>query len=309
MMRYLVGQLLSAAVVILGVSVAVFLITHVIPGDPVEVMLGERASTADRAELARAYGLDKPLSGQFADYYSGLVRLDLGESIYQQRPVVELIGERLPATLELALAAMLVSLAIAFAVGLLSALRPYGWLDHTARIVSLLGVSIPNFWLGPMLILVGSLYLGWFPVSGRSGFGSLVLPALTLGTALAAIISRMLRNALLEVSGADFVRTARAKGLSEWQILWRHNLRNALLPVVTLVGLQIGAILGGSVIVETVFSWPGVGSLTVESIQRRDYPLVQGCVLLIATLYVAVNLLTDLLYTVIDPRIRLVSDK
>jgi peptide/nickel transport system permease protein len=177
--------------------------------------------------------------------------------------------------------------------------------DQGARVISLLGVSIPNFWLGPLLILFGSVYLGWFPVSGRDGLSSLVLPAITLGTALAAIVARMLRNSLLEIAEADFVRTARAKGLGEWTILWRHSLRNALLPVVTLVGLQIGAILGGAVIVETVFSWPGIGRLTVEAIQSRDYPLVQGCVLLIATIYVLVNLLTDVVYGLIDPRIRL----
>ena len=301
----IIKRTLAALLVILGVSVAVFLLTHVIPGDPIEVMLGERAQAADRAALAAAYGLDRSLTQQMVFYYQGLLTLDLGESFHYHRPVVELIAERLPATAELAIAAMVVSLLVALLLGMVSAWYRNSWIDDGARVLSLLGVSIPNFWLGPMLILFGSVMLGWFPVSGRQGWGSLVLPAITLGTALAAIVARMLRNSLLEIAEADYVRTARAKGLSEWAILWRHSLRNALLPVVTLVGLQIGAILGGSVIVETVFSWPGVGRLTVEAIQSRDYPLVQGCVLLIAVVYVVINLLTDLAYGLIDPRIRL----
>ena len=301
----IIKRTLAALLVILGVSVAVFLLTHVIPGDPIEVMLGERAQAADRAALAAAYGLDRSLTQQMVFYYQGLLTLDLGESFHYHRPVVELIAERLPATAELAIAAMVVSLLVALLLGMVSAWYRNSWIDDGARVLSLLGVSIPNFWLGPMLILFGSVMLGWFPVSGRQGWGSLVLPAITLGTALAAIVARMLRNSLLEIAEADYVRTARAKGLSEWVILWRHSLRNALLPVVTLVGLQIGAILGGSVIVETVFSWPGVGRLTVEAIQSRDYPLVQGCVLLIAVVYVVINLLTDLVYGLIDPRIRL----
>lgn len=301
----IIKRTLAALLVILGVSVAVFLLTHVIPGDPIEVMLGERAQAADRAALAAAYGLDRSLTQQMVFYYQGLLTLDLGESFHYHRPVVELIAERLPATAELAIAAMVVSLLVALLLGMVSAWYRNSWIDDGARVLSLLGVSIPNFWLGPMLILFGSVMLGWFPVSGRQGWGSLVLPAITLGTALAAIVARMLRNSLLEIAEADYVRTARAKGLSEWAILWRHSLRNALLPVVTLVGLQIGAILGGSVIVETVFSWPGVGRLTVEAIQSRDYPLVQGCVLLIAVVYVVINLLTDLVYGLIDPRIRL----
>lgn len=301
----LIRQIAAALLVILGVSAAVFVLTHIIPGDPVEVMLGERASTADRAALAKAYGLDRSLTEQMIDYYRGLLKLDLGESLFQHRPVVELIGERLTATAELAGAAMAVALVVALFLGVISAWYARTWIDQGARVISLLGVSIPNFWLGPLLILGGSVYLGWFPVSGRDGLSSLVLPAITLGTALAAIVARMLRNSLLEIAEADFVRTARAKGLGEWTILWRHSLRNALLPVVTLVGLQVGAILGGAVIVETVFSWPGIGRLTVEAIQSRDYPVVQGCVLLIATLYVLVNLLTDVVYGLIDPRIRL----
>ncbi|MBL4622784.1 MAG: ABC transporter permease [Immundisolibacteraceae bacterium] len=301
----IIKRTLAALLVIFGVSVAVFVLTHVIPGDPIEVMLGERAQAADRAALAAAYGLDRSLPEQMLHYYQGLLTLDLGESFHYHRPVVELIAERLPATAELAVAAMVVSLLVALILGMVSAWYRNSWIDDGARVLSLLGVSIPNFWLGPMLILAGAVMLGWFPVSGRQGFSSLVLPAITLGTALAAIVARMLRNSLLEIAEADFVRTARAKGLSEWTILWRHSLRNALLPVVTLVGLQIGAILGGSVIVETVFSWPGVGRLTVEAIQSRDYPLVQGCVLLIAVLYVVINLLTDVAYGLIDPRIRL----
>jgi peptide/nickel transport system permease protein len=216
-----------------------------------------------------------------------------------------MLANRLPATLELAAAALMLALVIALPLGVMAAIHRNKPWDTGAMGFSLLGVSIPNFWLGPMLILVFSLWLGWTPVSGREGAGSLILPAVTLGTALAAVLARMVRSSLLEVLGEDFVRTARAKGLPERVVIWRHALGNAWLPVITLLGLQLGALLGGAVITETVFSWPGIGSLMVESIQKRDYPVVQGCVLLISLAYVLVNTLTDLVYAWIDPRIRL----
>ncbi|ADE15921.1 binding-protein-dependent transport systems inner membrane component [Nitrosococcus halophilus Nc 4] len=302
---FLLSRLLSAMVVVLGVACLVFLLIHLIPGDPVEVILGEGAQPADREALRQALGLDRPLLVQLGQFLQGLAQFNLGTSLYSQRPVVELLAERLPATAELALAALLVAIIIAFPLGILAAVRRGTIWDRVATTFALVGVSVPNFWLGPLLILVFSIGLGWFPVSGRTGWDSLVLPALTLGSAMAAILSRMVRAALLEVLGEDYIRTAKAKGLSLSRVIGRHALRNALLPVITVLGLQLGTVLGGAVITEVVFSWPGIGQLTVESIQRRDYPVVQGCVLLISLIYVVVNTLTDLIYGWADPRVRL----
>jgi peptide/nickel transport system permease protein len=305
MTRLLVARLASALVVMLGVALLVFLLLHLVPGDPVELMLGDSARPADRAALRQALGLDRPLTAQLADWLGGLARLDLGDSLFSRRPVTELLAERVPATLELAAAALLLALLLALPLGVLAARHQGRSLDRGAMAFSLLGVSIPNFWLGPLLILLFSLGLGWTPVSGREGPASLVLPALTLGASLAAVLARMVRGSLLEVLGEDYIRTARAKGLGEGRVLWRHALGNAWLPVLTLLGLQLGALLGGAVITETVFDWPGLGSLLVEAIQRRDYPVVQGCVLLVSLTYVGVNTLTDLVYGWVDPRIRL----
>ncbi len=305
MFSFLISRLVSAAIVVLGVSCLVFLFIHIVPGDPVEVMLGESARPADREALRQALGLDQPLLTQMGHYYSNLFQLDLGTSLYSQRPIAEMLMERIPATAELAFAALVVAIAIAFPLGVLAAVRKGSRWDQGAMGLSLLGVSIPNFLMGPILILVFSLWLGWFPVSGRDGFASLVLPALTLGTAMAAILSRMVRATLLETLHEDYIRTARAKGLSESAVVWRHAMRNALLPVTTLLGLQLGTLLGGAVITEVVFSWPGLGQLTIEAIQKRDYPVVQACVLLISLTYVVVNTLTDLVYGWLDPRVRL----
>jgi len=300
----LVGRLGAAALVVLGVCTLVFLLIHLVPGDPVEAMLGEGARPADRAALTAALGLDRPLGEQYLSYLARLARLDLGQSFVYQRPVADLLAERLPATLTLAAVALGLALLLAVPLGVLAACRRGLALDGAAMGFSLLGSSIPNFWLGPLLILVFSLWLGWTPVSGREGPASLILPALTLGTSLAAILARMVRSSVLEVLGEDYIRTARAKGLSPAAVLWGHALRNAWLPVLTLVGLQLGGLLGGAVITETVFAWPGVGSLLVEAIQGRDYPVVQGCVLLISLAYVLVNTGTDLAYAWVDPRIR-----
>jgi peptide/nickel transport system permease protein len=305
MPAYLIQRLGGALLVMFGVVSLVFLLIHLIPGDPVEVMLGESASGADREALRAALGLDQPLPVQYLDYLAGLLQLDLGTSIHFRRPVTELLLERLPATGLLAAATLLVTVLLALPLGIMAAVhRNTAW-DSGAMGFSMLGVSIPNFWLGPLLILVFSLWLGWFPVSGQSGFGSVVLPALTLGTGLTAVLSRMVRSSLLEVLGEDYIRTARAKGLPPHRVVLQHGLRNALLPVITLLGLQLGALLAGAVITETVFSWPGVGLLMIEAIQSRDYPVVQACVLLIILSYVIVNLLTDIAYAWIDPRIRL----
>lgn len=302
--EFLLARLGSALIVIIGVATLVFLLIHLVPGDPVEVLVGEAAPAADREDMRRALGLDQPLGKQLIDYYGGLLRLDLGQSFHSGRPVAEEIASRLPATVELAAAGLLAAILIAFPLGIIAALHRNTWADFTTMGFSMLGVSIPNFWLGPLLILVFALWLGLLPVSGREGWASVILPAVTLGTALAAILARMVRSALLETLSEEYVRTARAKGLSRLQVIVRHALRNAMLPVITLLGLQLGALLGGTVITETVFSWPGIGLLTIEAIQRRDYPVLQGCVLLISIAYVLINTSTDLVYSLLDPRIR-----
>lgn len=305
MPAWLIARLFTALWVVFGVSTLVFFLIHWVPGDPVEVMLGESASMADREGLRHALGLDLPILEQWLRFMTGLFRLDLGQSLYDRQPVAELLFNRLGATVELTLVAFVIAVVIALPLGVLAAECQGSRWDMGAMSFSLVGVSIPNFWLGPLLVIVFSLGLGWFPVSGRSGAGSVVLPAITLGTSLAAILSRMVRSSLLEVLGDDYIRTARAKGLSNFQVLTRHGLRNAWLPILTVLGMQLGALLGGAVVTETVFNWPGIGLLMIEAIQKRDYPLVQGCVLLISVTYVMINLFTDLLYTQADPRIRL----
>jgi peptide/nickel transport system permease protein len=297
-------RLVATFGVVLGVAVLVFLLIHLIPGDPIDVMLGESAQPADRAALRQAMGLDLPILVQLINYLEGLARLDLGRSLYSQRPIIELLAERLPATLELTAVSLAFTLALALPLGLLAAARRDSAWDHGAMSFSLIGVSIPHFWLGPLLIMVFSLWLGWLPVSGREGPGAVILPALTLGMAMSAILARMIRSSVLEVLNEDYIRTAYAKGLSRRQVVLRHALPNALLPVITILGLQLGGLLAGAVITETVFSWPGIGLLTIEAIQARDYPVVQACVLLISLTYVLVNSLTDLVYALIDPRIR-----
>lgn len=301
---FLISRLLSALIVIIGVVCLVFMLIHLVPGDPVDVMLGESAIPADREALRSSLGLDRPITVQLTDFLKGVAVLDLGDSLHTRQPVSELLASHIPATLELALAALIVTLLTAIPLGILAAVNRGGMGDWGAMGFSMLGLSIPNFWLGPLLILCFSLWLGWTPVSGREDFSSLILPAVTLGTGFAAILARMVRSSLLEVLGEDYVRTARAKGLDETRVIWRHAMRNAWLPVITLLGLQLGALLGGAVVTEIVFDWPGIGSLMIESIQKRDYPVVQGCVLFISLAYVLVNTLTDILYGLIDPRIR-----
>ena len=303
--QYLLPRILSALGVIFGVACLVFLFLHLVPGDPVEVMLGESAQPADKEALRQALGLHQPIHWQLFSYIQNLITLNLGSSLYSGRPIFHLLLERLPATIELGFVSLLIALVVAIPLGVLAAVNKGTHWDFGAMGLALFGVSIPNFWMGPMLILVGALWLGWFPVSGREGPTSIVLPALTLGTAMAAILSRMIRSTLLEVLTEDFIRTARSKGLTEWVITLRHGLRNALFPVITLLGLQLGTLLSGAVITETVFSWPGIGSLVVEAIHRRDYPVVQAAVLLISFSYVMVNLCMDLVYAWIDPRVRI----
>ncbi|MBT8420737.1 MAG: ABC transporter permease [Gammaproteobacteria bacterium] len=269
-------------------------------------MLGESAQPAEREALREALGLNRPIGIQLLEYLKGLAHFDLGDSLHAKRPVSEMLAERIPATVILALAALAIAILIAIPLGALAAARKNTLWDRGAMGFSMIGISIPNFVMGPILILVFSVWLQWLPVSGREeGITSLVLPAITLGTALAALLSRMVRSALLEVLGEDFMRTARSKGLGEHRVIFCHALPNAALPIITVLGLQLGTLLGGAVITEFVFSWPGLGQLTIEAIGQRDYPVLQGCVLLISLFYVAVNTLTDLVYAGLDPRIRL----
>jgi ABC-type dipeptide/oligopeptide/nickel transport system permease component len=302
--RFLARRLVLTVPVLLGVATLVFALIHLVPGDPVQAMLGESAAEEDIAALRERLGLHRPLFEQYGLFLKGAVGGDLGTSLRTGEPVVDAIASRLPATLELSIAAMLVALGVAVPLGILAAVRRGTVVDHAATAVALVGVSIPNFWLGPLLAIVFAVELGWLPASGRGTPAHLVLPAITLGTALAAILARVTRAALVEELGKPYVLAARARGASRTRAVLRHALPNSLIPVVTLVGLQCGALLSGAVITETIFAWPGIGRLLIQSIGFRDYPMVQGCVLLIAVIYVGVNLAIDLLYGLLDPRIR-----
>jgi len=303
-LRYLIRRMLLTVPVLIGVATLVFSLIHLVPGDPAQAMLGDGASERDIADLRTRLGLDRPLLEQYATFMRGLVRGDLGTSFRTGQPVAAAILERVPATIELAMASMLVAVIVAIPLGIVAAVKRGTFADYTAMTVALAGISIPNFWLGPMLAIVFAVQLGWLPVSGRGGWQSLVLPAIALGAALAAILARMTRATLLEELRELYVRAARARGVSRSRAVLAHALRNSLIPLVTILGLQFGAVLTGAVITETIFAWPGVGRLLIQSISFRDYPLVQGCILLIAITYVSVNLLTDLVYGVLDPRIR-----
>jgi peptide/nickel transport system permease protein len=303
MKRYLLWRLALLLPTALGAVTLVFFLIHMIPGDPVEVMLGETASSVDKDELRRSLGLDQPIHVQYRNFLAGLAAADLGRSLYENAPVGELISARFPATVELALAALLAATLVSFPLALVAAARPESLYDRAALLFSLLALSMPNFWLGPLLIIAFSIQLGWLPVTGRGGIAHLFLPALTLGLGMAAILTRILRASLLRVRQEEYVRAARAKGLTEPRIWLKHMLRNALLPVITIMSLQFGSLLAGAVITETIFGWPGIGRLTIQAIQSRDYPLVQGCVLIIALTYILVNFITDCLYRLVDPRI------
>jgi peptide/nickel transport system permease protein len=304
MLSFLARRLALTFVVLLGVATLVFSLIHLVPGDPAQAMLGEGAAPEDIAQLRARLGLDRPLAEQYAAYMRGLLRGDLGTSLRTQQPVTEQIAERIPATTELAGAAMLVAVLLAVPLGVIAAVWRGTWVDQSAMALALTGISVPGFWLGPLLALVFAVELGWLPVSGRGTLAHLVLPAITLGTALAAILARMTRASVLEELREQYVVAARARGATRARAVLAHALRNSLIPVVTILGLQLGAVLTGSIITETIFSWPGVGRLLIQSINFRDYPMVQGCILLIAVTYVAMNLLTDLVYGWLDPRIR-----
>lgn len=303
-MRYLARRLLLTIPVLIGVLTLVFALIHFIPGDPVQAMLGETAAPKDVEELRHRLGLDAPLTTQYVRFMRGVAHGDLGRSLRTGQSVVTSIAERLPATAELALAAVALAVVIAIPLGVVAAVRRGSWIDHAAMVAALAGVSVPGFWLGPLLALFFSVELGWLPVSGRGSWAHLVLPALSLGAALAAVLARMTRATLLEELSQPYVQAVRAKGASPARVVVRHALRNSLIPVVTLLGLQFGAVLTGTVVTETVFAWPGIGRLLIQSIGFRDYPMVQGCILFIAVTYVTVNLVTDLVYGALDPRIR-----
>ena len=303
MKQFFVRRCLLLVPTLLGALSLVFVLIHLIPGDPIEVMLGETAAAADKEALRRSLGLDRPLSAQYRSFLLGLAAGDLGRSLYEPASVAQIIGARFPATLQLAFCAMIAAVLIAFPLGTLAAIRRGDWPDRAALTFSLLGLSLPNFWLGPLLMIVFSIQLGWTPVSGRGGLSHLFLPALTLGLGMAAILVRIVRASLLQVMHQEYVQTARAKGLLESRVWLKHIFRNALLSVITIMSLQVGGLLAGSLVTETIFGWPGIGRLTVQAIQTRDYPLVQGCVLVIATSYVLLNFATDLLYKFVDPRV------
>ena len=304
MLRYCVRRVLLAVPVLIGVATLVFSLIHLVPGDPAQAMLGDGASPQDVAELRTSLGLDQPLLRQYLTFLRHAVTGDLGKSFRTGQPVTTMIIERIPATAELAFAAMVVAIVIALPLGVVAAVWRGTAIDYSAMTFALAGVSIPNFWLGPLLAIVFAVEFGWLPVSGRGTLAHLVLPAISLGLALAAILARMTRASLLDELGELYVRAARARGVSNAASITSHALRNSMIPLLTIIALQFGAVLTGAVITETIFAWPGIGRLLIQSIGFRDYPMVQGCILLIAVTYVTVNLLTDLMYGVLDPRIR-----
>ena len=310
MKQILTRLALTLPVVWLVVSL-VFLLIHLVPGDPILQMLGDGATPADISALRHQYGLDQPLLTQYLHYWNGVLHGDLGSSIRLRATVFNLISARYPYTLVLTLTALGFGLALSLPAGILAAVRRGRWLDQLLSVVSLFGLSVPGLALGPILILIFSIQLGWMPVSGANSGGGrsidwhyLVLPSIAMGASLAAILTRMIRTAMLEELGQDYIRTARAKGISETAVVCRHALPNALVPIVTVVGLQFGALLAGAIVTETIFSWPGLGRLTVSAISNRDYALVQGCLLSIGLTYVLVNLLTDVVYRWVNPRMR-----
>ena len=304
MYKALLQRVLYTLPVVWLVVSLVFLLIHLVPGDPVAQMLGEGAPQADIAATRHAYGLDAPLGEQYVRYWKGVLHGDLGRSLRYGESVTRLVAQRYPYTAQLTLASLLVAILISIPAGVRSAQRRNRWDDRLISVVSLFGLSFPSFALGPVLILLLAIKLGWLPVSGAGSFANIILPAITMGGALAAILTRMVRTSMLEELSQDYIRTARAKGLPERTVVYRHALRNAMIPIITVLGLQFGALLAGAIVTEKIFSWPGLGRLTVDAISNRDYFLVQGCILAIGLTYVAVNLLTDVLYSVANPRIR-----
>ncbi|HTO13396.1 MAG TPA: nickel ABC transporter permease [Candidatus Binatia bacterium] len=304
MRTFLLRRLWQSLVVLLGVSFVVFLILH-LTGDPALVLLSPEATVEDVQRFRDAMGFNDPFIVQYGRFLAGALRGDFGQSVRHGEPAFGLVVERMPATFELAGAALLLALALSIPAGIISAVRRNTALDYVSTVIALLGQSMPTFWLGIMLILLLSVQLQWLPSSGRGGLEHLILPAVTLGLFTTARITRLTRSGMLEVLNQDYIRTARAKGVSDPPVVWKHALKNAAIPIVTIVGIELGTLLGGSVITETIFAWPGVGRLSVQAIYNRDYPVVQASVFLLATTFVLVNLLVDVVYTYLDPRIRL----
>ncbi len=325
MLKYVVRRLFSLVFILLGVSIIVFLLVHLAPGDPVQIMLGEDATEADVERLNRIYGFDRPLPVQYAIWLGNALRGDLGTGIRSQLPVSTLIFERMPATIEMALWSLVLAVGVGIPLGVISAVRRNSWVDFGSMFAALIGVAAPNFWVGLILLSQIALHVPWLPIGSRGPsfpdamwailtrldfvvfwdhFRYVLLPALALGTSIMALITRLTRSSLLEVLGRDYVRTAKAKGLRPIKVVYGHALKNALLPVITVVGVQFGALLGGSIVIEVVFAWPGVGRLIVSAISQRDFPVVQGSVLMLAVVFALVNLLVDLSYSLVNPRIR-----
>ena len=301
----LAKRLLMALPVVWAVVTLVFLLIHIVPGDPVRNALGDNATAEQVAELKQQLGLDLPLGRQYLNYWSGLLNGDLGSSLINPSDkVFERILSRYPATMELAFAGLVVALVISIPLGVTAGIHQGKLIDNAASVLALLGISLPGFVLGPLAIYLFAIKLDWLPVSGRYGPEYLILPAITLGAALAAVLTRMVRSSVIEELNEDYVRTARAKGLSEGVVVYKHVLKNGLIPVVTVLGLQFGVLMAGAIITETIFSWPGIGRLTIDAINSRDYPMVQGCILMIALTYIVANLITDFAYRLLDPRIR-----
>ena len=304
MLSYILKRLLLTVPILLIVVTLVFFLLRLVPGDPVDFILGENALPEAREQLVKVHHFDESIDRQYLSYLTGVSKGDFGASYFSESSVSTLVAQRLPATVELAVAALLWAMAISFPAGMLAAIKAGGQTDRAVRFGTLLGVSMPGFYLGPLLALVFAIKLDWLPLSGRELPGSLILPSLTLGLALSALLTRLVRSTLLEVLYKDYVRTARAKGLSPTIVIVKHAFRTALVPVVAVMGLQLGALLTGAVVTEKIFNWPGLGTLLLEAVSKRDYAVVQGCVLTIAAIYAGVNLLTDTCYAWLDPRVR-----
>jgi peptide/nickel transport system permease protein len=311
MIHYILRRILATIPVLLGVSVLVFSMVHLIPGDPAMILAGMEASDAQIAKVRQDLELDQPLYVQYVNYIQRALRGDFGRSIHSRQPVWQAITQRFPATLELTLASLALAAILGILVGVVSAVKQYSVFDHLSMLGALAGISMPVFWIGILLMWFFSLYLEWLPTGGRGGpvwtidgFKSMILPAITLAGISVAMIARLTRSTMLEVLRQDYITTARAKGLQEWLVIFRHTLGNAMIPVVTFMGLQFGVLLGGAVVTEQIFSWPGMGRLVVDAISSRDYPVIQGAILFFAVLFVIINLIVDLLYGVLDPRIR-----
>lgn len=304
MVAFIRNRIIFSIPVIIGVSILVFLMLHALPGDPVEIMMGNSASADAAARVRHQLGLDRPLYVQYGRFVGHAATGDLGRSIRTNQPVMQLIMSQFPSTLQLTFAGLGFAIVLGMLLGTIAATHHRTWIDHSSMVVAVVGVSMPSFWLGFLFIAFFSLKLGWFPATGQGGISRLVLPALALGIGASAVIARLVRSSMLEVMRQEYIGVARAKGLRNRTVVYRHGLRNALIPVVTIVGLQFGQLLAGTVIIETVFSRQGLGRLTIEAILNKDYPVVQGTILFTAVGYVLVNLLVDILYAFIDPQVR-----